>query len=83
MLTLLTIGYLCAFQFCAVPAAYRLIKRRSSADLSTWREWLILAGITLQLGVMLQTGAAWQVVISPILSGVNVSVLLVLIYRYR
>ncbi len=83
MITLLTILYLCCFAGCAIPATVRVIRRKSSEDLSMWREWLLIAGVSLQFAVMLLTGSAWQVWVSPLLSGASIGVLLVAIYRYR
>lgn len=61
----------------------RIIRRGSSGDLSIWREYLLLAGVTAQFLVMILTGADWRVWLSPVLSGLNVLVLLFCIQRYR
>lgn len=81
--TLLAFVYLAAFQFCAAPAAIRVVRRKSSDDLSVWREWLLLFGCSVQLVVMLRTGAAIQIIVSPIATMISVSVLLYVIRRYR
>ncbi len=83
MINVLTALYVLCFQLCAVPSISRIIRRRSSADLSIWREVTILVGVTAQFTVMLHTGADWRVLISPLLSGLNVAALLLVIYRYR
>lgn len=83
MITALTVGYLLCFQLCAWPAIIRIYRRGSSADLSVWREALLIAGVTLQFVVMWHTGASWHVLISPICSGLNVLVLTAVIVRYR
>lgn len=83
MITAATLVYLAAFQICAIPAIVRLRRRQSSADLSVWREWILLAGVTVQLGVFLALSSPWQVWISPCLSLASVAVLLAHVYRYR
>lgn len=81
--TILAAVYLSAFQLCALPGIVRIVRRKSSADLSIWRELLLLFGCSVQLVVMLRTGAAWQVVVSPIATILSVSVLLYVIRKYR
>jgi hypothetical protein len=83
MITALVLFQIACFQACAVPAIVRIYRRRSSADLSVWREALIICGASAQLGVMFATGAAWQVVLSPILSIANIGALLVVILWFR
>jgi hypothetical protein len=83
MLTLAACLYVACFQACAIPAILRIRRRRSSDDLSIWRELLILAGASLQLGVMLHAGSPWQVWFSPVATMLNVGTLLVIILRYR
>lgn len=83
MTTLLAICYLLCFQFCAAPAIVRIVRRKSSADLSIWREVLLVVGASTQLMVMLQTGADWRVIVSPLATIINVAVLVVVIRRYR
>lgn len=83
MTNLLTAIYLTCFGLCGWPAIARMIRRKSSADLSVWREWLLLVGICAQFVVMVQTGAVWQVLISPVNTFVSVGTALVVIYRYR
>lgn len=82
-MTLLALIYLACFQLCAIPAIARIRRRGRSADLSVWREWLLLAGVVVQFAVMREAGVPWQVWISPALSFVSVSVLLGHIYWYR
>jgi hypothetical protein len=82
-MTLLALVYLTCFQLCALPSIVRIRRRGSSIDLSVWREWLLLVGVSVQLFVMLGAGVPWQVWISPVLSFVSVSVLLGHIYYYR
>jgi hypothetical protein len=83
MVNLLTLAYLILFQACAWPSIVRIVRRRHSADLSAWREILLLVGVSCQFAVMWQTGAAWQVILSPVASGTSIAVLLALIWRYR
>ena len=75
MITALTVVYLACFQLCAIPAIIRIVRRRSSGDLSLVREGLLLCGITAQFSVMLLTGVRWQVWVSPLASLINVVVL--------
>lgn len=82
-MTLLALAYLACFQACAIPSIVRLRRRKTSADLSVWREWLLLVGVSLQFALMRQTGSPWQVWISPVLSFISVSALLGHIYWYR
>jgi hypothetical protein len=79
----LSIAYLVCFQACAIPSIARIIRRGSSADLSVWREWLLVVGVTCQYMVMTLTGTSWYVRVSPILSLCSVGTLLWSIYRYR
>lgn len=83
MIALATACYLACFQAAAVPAMLRVMRRRSSADLSTWREWLLLAGVAIQFGVMWATGASWYVLVSPLVSAGSLGALLVVVYRHR
>lgn len=83
MITVLTAVYLVAFQACAWPSIVRIVRRKSSADLSIWREVLLLIGVSAQFIVMRSTGAEWRVWISPVLSGVSVAAMLLVIGRYR
>jgi hypothetical protein len=83
MTDLLTIVYLACFQACAWPSIVRVCRRRSSADLSIWRELLIICGVSCQFAVMMLTGASWRVWLSPLFSGASVIVMLVTIYRFR
>lgn len=79
----LTALYILCFQCCAIPGIVRVMRRGTSQDLSVWREVLLLVGVTAQFGVMQLTGAAWQVWISPLLSGTSVLIMLATILRYR
>jgi hypothetical protein len=81
--TLLACVYLACFQGCAIPAAIRVIRRGSSADLSIWREVLLLSGASVQLSVMLRSGVPWQVWLSPVATIINVAVLTLVILRFR
>ena len=83
MNTLLACVYLTCFQLCAIPAIVRIWRRKSSADLSIYREILLLVGASTQFVLMLRTGAAWQVAVSPVATIINVAVLLAVIARYR
>ena len=82
-MTTLTFLYIACFQLCALPSVLRLRKRKTSADLSVWREWLLIVGVSAQFVVMVAAGVPWQVWISPVLSFTSVSVLLGHIYWYR
>jgi hypothetical protein len=81
--TLLALVYLTCFQLCAVPSIVRIRRRGQSADLSVWREWLLIVGVCVQLVVMRAADVPWQVWISPALSLGSLSVLLAHIYWYR
>ena len=83
MKNLLTLLYLACFAACGWPSVVRVIRRGSSADLSVWREWLLLCGVCAQFAVMRLDGATWHVWLSPINSFLSVGILLVAIYRYR
>ena len=83
MNTAIAVIYLSCFQLCAAPAIVRIVRRKSSADLSLWREALLVTGASLQLVVMLRTGAAWQVCLSPVATILNLTVLTAVILRYR
>ena len=79
----LAIAYLVCFQACAWPGIIRIRRRQSSADLSLWREWLVVAGASLQLAVMFHDAATWRIWVSPVMTLVSVGVLLWHVYRYR
>jgi len=83
MTDILAFLYLACFQFCALPAIVRVCRRKSSEDLSVWREWLLVVGVSAQFVVMWQTGADWRVIVSPVLSGISIVSLLGAIYWYR
>jgi hypothetical protein len=79
----LTVAYVVCFQAAAWPAIVRIARRKSSADLSVWREWLVLTGVAMQAVVMIRTGAAWPVLVSPLASAVSLVTLLAVVYRHR
>lgn len=83
MITALTVLYVLLFQAAAWPSIVRCYRRKSSRDLSVWREWLVLAGVGVQFVVFWQTGASWYVLVSPIASAVSLLVLLAVVYRHR
>ncbi len=83
MITALTVAYLLCFQCAAWPAIARIIRRGSSADLSVWREWLVLAGVVAQFAVFYLTGSGWEVLISPLVSGATLVAMLAVIYWHR
>ncbi len=83
MIPVLTIAYLACFQACGWFAIARILKRQSSADLSVWREWLLLAGVAIQVVVFASENATWPVLISPIASGISLSTLLAVVYKFR
>lgn len=79
----LTLFYLGCFAACGWPSVIRMMRRRSSADLSIWREILLLAGVCAQFAVMVLTGANWRVWLSPINTCVSVATALGAILWYR
>ncbi len=83
MIGALTLFYLITFWVCGIPSVVRIRRRKTSADLSYWRELLLLAGVTGQFAVMLLTGAVWQVYISPLVTAASVGILLWHIWKYR
>ena len=83
MIGLLTLFYLACFAVCAAPAIVRIRRRKTSADLSIWREISLLAGVSGQFAVMVLTGAVWQVYVSPLVTAASVGILLAHIWRYR
>jgi hypothetical protein len=84
MIAAATVLYLACFQAAAVPALVRVIRRKSSADLSLWREWLLLCGVCVQFGVMWASGVrSWAVLASPIVSACSLLTLLIVVYRHR
>ena len=83
MIAALAVVQVCLFQVAAIPAVLKIYKRQSSADCSTWREWLVLCGVVIQLGIMIHEQASWPVLASPIASAASLLVLLSVIYRYR
>lgn len=83
MIPLLTACYLACFIGAAWPAIARIIRRKSSVDCSLWREWLVLCGVLIQLGVFVAEQASWPVLVSPIASGIGLSTLIAVTLRYR
>lgn len=83
MIAVLTVCYLTLFNAAAVPSIARIIRRQSSADLSVWREWLVLAGVGLQFAAFWLAGASWWVLISPVVSAISLCALLAVVYRFR
>lgn len=83
MKDLLTAVYMACFAACGWPAIYRLYRRKSSADLSYWREVLLLVGVTTQFSVMMIEGVGWHVFISPINTFFSVVCTLIAIWWYR
>jgi hypothetical protein len=79
----LTVFYVACFQLAAWPAIVRIARRKSSADLSVWREWLVLTGVAVQAVVMVKTGASWAVLVSPLASALSLGTLLAVVYRHR
>lgn len=83
MIAALLAVQLACFQLCGWVGVLKIIQVGSSAGCSVWREWLLLTGIGCQLVVMIATGAAWQVWISPVASAISIGTLLAVEYRYR
>lgn len=81
--TLLTLVQIACYQCCAIPSVVRIVRRKSSGDLSVWREALIITGATFQLGATHLAGAPWQLFMSPITSMASVSLMLGVILYYR
>lgn len=83
MIAALTVAYLACFVSAAVPGIARIVRRRSSADCSLWREWLVFAGVLCQLAVFVAERASWPVLISPIASGVSIGTLIAVTLKFR
>lgn len=83
LVTALTFVYLACYQACSIPAIVRMVRRKSSEDLSIWRELLTLLGLVVQTAVIVLVKAPWQVWISPVLSIVAGVVIVAVIVRYR
>lgn len=79
----LTLLYMACFMACGWPAIARIVRRGSSADLSYWREILLLVGVTAQFAVMMIERVGWHVFISPINTFLSVTCTLVAIWWYR
>lgn len=79
----LTVVYLAAFQLCGLWAILRVRRRRSSQDLSLWREGFIVVGVVAQAAVMVLTDADWRVVLSPVTTLAVTSILIGVILWYR
>lgn len=83
MVTLLTIVQVLCYQGAALPGIYRIIKRKSSEDCSSWREFLVITGACFQLAAMYLADTAWQIYMSPLTSILSVSLMLGVIIHYR
>lgn len=83
LVLILTICQITCYQLCVVPGMIRIIKRRSSEDLSIWREILILSGATFQLMVFYMANAAPVLYASPVTSTASVTLMLLTILWYR
>ena len=83
MIAALTVAYLACFTVSAVPGIARVIRRRSSADVSLWHLGLVFTGIVLQLVVFTSEQATWPVLASPITSGVSIGTLIAVTLRFR
>ncbi len=58
-----------AFSFAGRLFSY--LASRPSGGLAAWRQWLILAGLLLMLGLMAARPAAWQTMLAPAVLGVS------------
>jgi hypothetical protein len=83
IVTVLTLIQIACYQLCAVPGILRIVRRKSSADLSVWREALIISGACFQLVATYLAGAPWQLFMSPITSICSVGTMLGVIVYYR
>jgi hypothetical protein len=83
LISLFTLIQVACFQGCAIPGIVRMARRKSSHDLSMWREILILVGASFQLGAMFLAGVKWQIYASPITSIVSIGTFLCVILYYR
>lgn len=83
MIGLFTLCQIICFQLCAVPGMVRIYRRKSSQDLSIWREILILVGVSFQIGAYLAAGVPWTIFAGPITSAVSVGAMLGIILYYR
>ena len=81
--TALALVYLSCFQLAAFPGIYRIVQKKSSETSSIGREILIIAGAATQLAVMIRQHAHWQVALSPVMTIFGVSVLALMIVKYR
>ncbi len=79
----ITVFYVACFQCAGIPSIVRVLRRRSSADLSLWREKLLLMGIAGQLAVMGLTHAAWPLVAGAVASALSIGTLLIVALRHR
>jgi hypothetical protein len=80
---ILTAVQIFCYQACAVPGIMRIVKRKSSEDLSIWREILILIGASFQMGAMYLTNTNPLIFASPITSMLSVGMMLGVILYYR
>ncbi len=83
LVTLLTTIQILCYQACAWPGIARIIKRKSSSDLSIWREVLILTGASFQIAATYHAHAPWQLFMSPVSSMMSVGTMLGIILYYR
>lgn len=83
MIALLTVAYLACFTLSAAPGIVRVIRRRSSSDLSLWHLGLVFAGICLQTIVFVSENASPYVLASPITSGISIGTLIAVSLRFR
>jgi len=80
---LCTIIQIACYQLCALPSIVRIVKRKSSGDLSIWREVLILCGAGFQMTAMALAHVKPIIFASPITSVVSVTTVLIIILKYR
>jgi len=78
-----TVGYVACFQACGWPAVIRIWRRGSSADLSIWREALVISGCLCQLVVMWETNADWRIFMGPFGTLFSVIILTVTVLKFR
>lgn len=83
LLLVCTILQITCFQLCGLPSIVRMVRRKSSGDLSIWREVLLLCGIVCQLTAMALAKVHWLIVLSPIASFLSIATVLGLILWYR
>lgn len=79
----LTVLQVFCFQIAAIPGVVRIVRRQRSADLSMWREILLLVGVGFQVGAFFVAAAAWPLYLSPVTTAIGASALLWVIRKYR